>query len=132
VKRKYEVPVIAPEFEEILDGMNPFSHIVVQFRPCKLEDDSRKLTKVRPMGRKDLPQQDIFVTRSPAQAVAGLQRPVPERSGIILRVQGLEILDKSTIIDLKPVHATTYALKTPRSLTGSKQISRENLKRKKK
>ncbi len=60
------------------------------------------------MGRKDLPRQGIFATCSPARPNPVLVSAVPliKRSGNILLVKGLEAVDGSPIIDIKPyVHS---------------------------
>ena len=119
--------VIQPEFEELLDGIDGFSHIVVLFWPHKLEQDRRKLTKVHPMGRKDLPQQGIFATRSPARPNPVLISSVQllERSGNILRVKSLEALDQTPIIDIKPVTRHYEGIENPTVPDWIKQITRE-------
>lgn len=127
VKNAVSELVIKPEFEDLLDGIDAFSHIVILFWPHKLEEDGRKLTKVHPMGRKDLPQQGIFATRSPARPNPVLVSSVQllERSGNILRVKGLEALDQSPIIDIKPVTRHYEGIENPTVPDWIKQISRE-------
>lgn len=127
VKNAVSELVIYQDFEELLDGIDAFSHIVVLFWPHKLDDDRRKLTKVHPMGRKDLPQQGIFATRSPARPNPVLVSSVQllERSGNILRVQGLEALDKSPIIDIKPVTRHYEGIENPTVPDWIKQISED-------
>ena len=127
VKNTVSELVIKPEFEELLDGIDAFSHIVILFWPHKLEEDRRKLTKVHPMGRKDLPQQGIFATRSPARPNPILVSSVQllERSGNILRVKGFEALDQTPIIDIKPVTRHYEGVENPTVPDWIKQISEE-------
>jgi len=96
--------VIDPQFDGILDGVENFSHLWVLFWMHRLPPERRDLVKVHPMGRNDLPLAGIFATRSPA-------RPNPmgltvvrllERKGNILRVEGLDAIDGSPILDIKP------------------------------
>lgn len=56
------------------------------------------------MGRKDLPIQGIFATCSPARPNPVLVSVVPllERLGNVLKVQGLDAVDGSPILDIKP------------------------------
>jgi tRNA (adenine37-N6)-methyltransferase len=96
--------VIAPALEGILEGIEDFSHIMVLYWPHRIPEERRDLRQVHPMGRKDIPLKGIFATRSPARpnpVLVSVVRLV-ERDGNILRVQGLEALDGSPVIDVKP------------------------------
>ena len=119
--------VVYPEFEEALDGIDAFSHIVVLFWPHRLPEDRRNLRKVHPMGRKDVPQQGIFATRSPARPNPVLVSSVAllGRQGNILRVKGLEALDGSPVIDIKPVTQLNDGVKNPTFPEWIKQLHAE-------
>ncbi len=95
---------IFPEWEELLDGVEGFSHILVLYWPHLIDPERRALKKVHPMGRKDLPLQGIFATCSPARPNPVLVSAVPlvGRKDGILEVRGLEAVDGSPIIDIKP------------------------------
>ena len=99
--------IIDPEFEELLDGVEDFSHILVLYWPHRLPESERNVRKVHPMGRQDIPLKGVFATRSPARPNPVLVSTVRllEREGNILRVQGLEALDGSPVIDIKPYTA---------------------------
>ncbi len=96
--------VIEPCWEELLDGIEDFSHILVLYWPHLLDPARRQLKKVHPMGRQDLPIQGIFATCSPARPNPVLVSAVAllSREKNILKVKGLEAVDGSPIIDLKP------------------------------
>lgn len=96
--------VIFPEWEELLDGIEGFSHIFVLYWPHLLEPERGTLKKVHPMGRKDLPSQGIFATCSPARPNPVLVSAVPlvARVGNVLKVKGLDAVDASPILDIKP------------------------------
>ncbi len=96
--------VIDPQWEELLDGIEGFSHVLVLYWPHLLDPARRTLRKVHPMGRKDMPVQGIFATCSPARPNPVLVSAVPlvARKGNILEVRGLEAVDGSPIIDVKP------------------------------
>ena len=100
---------------------------MVLFWPHKREEDRRNRTTVHPMGRKDLPQQGIFATRSPARPNPVLVSSVQllERSGNILRVKGFEALDQTPIIDIKPVTRHYEGVENPTVPDWIKQISEE-------
>lgn len=59
--------VIYKQWELLLDGVEGFSHILVLYWPHLIDPSRRNLKKVHPMGRKDLPEQGIFATCSPAR-----------------------------------------------------------------
>jgi tRNA-Thr(GGU) m(6)t(6)A37 methyltransferase TsaA len=119
--------VIAPRLEGILEGIEEFSHIVVVYWPHLIPAERRALLQVRPMGRKDMPQRGIFATRSPARPNPLLISTVRllERNGNVLRVQALEAMDGSPILDIKPyteIHQTVANPCFPRWL---RQIYRD-------
>lgn len=107
--------IIYPEYEDMLDGVDEFSHIIVIYWPHLLSDEQRKSRKVHPMGRQDLPEQGIFATRSPARPNSILISSVEliERDKNKLRVKGLEALDGSPILDIKTVIRIDDGIKNP-------------------
>lgn len=100
-----------PELEGILDGLEDFSHILVLYWAHCISPQSRKLTRVHPMGLKDLPLVGIFATRSPSRPNPVLLTAVRllERKGNVLKVQGLDAVDGSPIIDIKPYTTSRYS-----------------------
>ena len=96
--------VIDPKWAELLDGIEGFSHVLVLYWPHLIDPARRSLRKVHPMGRKDLPVQGIFATCSPARPNPVLVSAVPLVARIenVLTVRGLEAVDGSPIIDIKP------------------------------
>lgn len=96
--------IIDPEWEELLDGIEGFSHVLVLYWPHLLDPSRRNLRKVHPMGRKDMPLQGIFATCSPARPNPVLVSAVPlvARNGNVITVKGLEAVDGSPIVDVKP------------------------------
>ncbi len=95
--------VIDKSLTEALDGLEGFSHIIVLYWMHKATVEKKRL-KTHPMGRTDVPEQGIFAVRTP-------HRPNPigkstvhllERRGNILRVQGLDAIDGTPVIDIKP------------------------------
>jgi tRNA-Thr(GGU) m(6)t(6)A37 methyltransferase TsaA len=102
--------VVDEWFSGILDGIDGFSHILVLYWPHLVASTRRNLLKVHPMGRKDIPRQGIFATCSPARPNPVLVTAVRllERIGNVLRVQGLEAVDGSPIVDIKPYNPRYY------------------------
>ncbi len=106
---------IKPELEGILDGIDGFSHIMVLYWPHLVDEERRKLLKVHPMGRKDIPRQGIYATCSPARPNPVLVTAVKllERKGNLLRVQGLEAVEGSPVLDIKPYNPGYYQIDNP-------------------
>jgi tRNA-Thr(GGU) m(6)t(6)A37 methyltransferase TsaA len=101
--------VINPELDGILDGLEDFSHALVLYWPHLLPPHGRSLTKVHPIGQKEFPLVGIFSTCSPARPNPILVTTVRiiEKKENTLKVQGLEAIDGSPIIDIKP-YTMTY------------------------
>ncbi len=127
IKQGISELVISPALKGILDGIDGFSHILVLYWPHLIDPERRKLLKVNPMGRKDLPKQGIFATCSPARPNPILVSAVKlmEREGNILRVRGLEAVDGSPIIDIKPYSRHYYRVEKPTVPQWMAQIHRE-------
>ncbi|MBM3129015.1 MAG: tRNA (N6-threonylcarbamoyladenosine(37)-N6)-methyltransferase TrmO [Chloroflexi bacterium] len=94
--------IIAQEWRDALDGLAAFSHLWIVFYLDRAH--ASDALRVQPMRRADLPRVGIFATRSPS-------RPNPlgicaaELISIdanILRVRGLDALDGTPVLDLKP------------------------------
>jgi len=119
--------VIDSRLEGILDGIEDFSHILVLYWPHQIPDEKRKLIKVHPMGQKDLPLMGIFATCSPARPNPVLITAVRllERHENVLKVQGLEAIDGSPIIDLKPYNPNYYLVKNAKLPDWMMSITRE-------
>ena len=94
--------VVEDEFAEALDGIEAYSHITVLFWFHLSEKPST--LKVHPRGDPRNPLRGIFATCSPV-------RPNPigmtvvrllERRGNELRVRGLDAIDGTPVLDIKP------------------------------
>lgn len=96
--------VVDREWEPGLEGLEEFSHIHVLFWLHQAEPERGKFLRLHPQKREDLPEVGIFATRA-------MMRPNPigltavrllGRQDNVLRVQGLDALDGSPLLDLKP------------------------------
>ena len=96
--------VIDESLDGILDGIQDYSHLLVLYWAHRISDEKRKTIKSRPMGRKDFPMVGVFATRSPVRPNPILATVVRllEREGNVLKVMGLEAIDGSPILDIKP------------------------------
>ncbi|MDI3502212.1 MAG: tRNA (adenine37-N6)-methyltransferase [Archaeoglobi archaeon] len=97
-KEIFEIEVF-PEFEEGLKDVETCSHLIVLYWLHKA--DRNKLIAIPPHDKRE---HGVFATRSP-------HRPNPigfavvelvERDGRILKVRGLDALDGTPVIDIKP------------------------------
>lgn len=104
--------VIHPEYEDLLDGVEDFSHVLVLYWAHKVDAGGRRLTKVHPMGRKDLPRTGVFATCSPARPnpILAIAVRLVERDGRTLRVTDLDAVDGSPVIDIKPYLPSYYSV----------------------
>lgn len=96
--------VIDERLAGVLDGIEEYSHLVVLYWAHKVPEQSRSLTKVHPMGREEIPPMGIFSTCSPARPNPILMTVVRlrGRKENVLEVEGLDAVDKSPVIDIKP------------------------------
>jgi tRNA-Thr(GGU) m(6)t(6)A37 methyltransferase TsaA len=94
--------IILKEFTEGLNGVEDWSHLYVIFWMHKILDE--KKTLVCPRSEPDVPAVGIFATRAPI-------RPNPigltlvelvRREGNVLVVKGLDALDGTPVLDIKP------------------------------
>ena len=96
--------VIDSSLTEALDNLEEFSHIIVLYWMHQVTTQGQVPTKVHPMGKQELPLVGLFATRAP-------YRPNPigkatvrllQRQGNILKVKGLDAIDGTPIVDIKP------------------------------
>ncbi len=95
--------VVDASLSEALDGLEEFSHIVVLYWMHRLAEDKLPL-KIHPMRNEELPLTGLFATRAPMRPNPIGQTAVRllERRGNNLKVKGLDALDGSPVIDIKP------------------------------
>jgi len=119
--------VIDPDYAGILDGIEDFSHLLVLYWAHRVNPEGRALTQAHPMGRKDLPLVGIFATCSPARPnpICVIAVRLLEREGHILRVEGLDAVDGSPILDIKPYLPTYYSIEEAQLSPWMNQIIEE-------
>jgi tRNA (adenine37-N6)-methyltransferase len=98
--------IINPDLEGILDGIDDFSHLMVLYWPHLIPDERRKVLKVHPLGSSHFPLVGTFATHSPARPNSILVTIVHliGRQGNTLKVTGLDALNGSPILDIKPYY----------------------------
>lgn len=95
--------IIDQSLAEALDGLDKYSHIIVIFwlhRPHK----SHYALKVHPRGDKSRPLVGLFASRSPHRPNPVGEKTVRllKRQGNVLWVEGLDAIDGTPVIDIKP------------------------------
>lgn len=102
--------VIHEGFEDLLEGIEEYSHLVILYWAHAVPKERRSLTRVHPMGRKDFPEVGIFGTCSPARPNPVLTTVVRliRREKNVLTVTGLDAIDRSPVIDIKPYVSEFY------------------------
>jgi tRNA-Thr(GGU) m(6)t(6)A37 methyltransferase TsaA len=101
--KKSEI-TINEEYVDCLDGIEDFSHIIVLFWTNKVPNNARQVKKVHPAGLKQMPIKGIFATRSPVRPNPICKTTVKliERKGATLVVEGLDAIDNTPVVDIKP------------------------------
>jgi len=97
--------IVQDRWAGALDGLEGFSHIFVIYWMHLVSDEPRETTThVHPRGDPQIPLQGVFATRSPVRPnPIGLSVvPLIERRGNVLRVRGLDAMDGTPVLDLKP------------------------------
>jgi tRNA (adenine37-N6)-methyltransferase len=117
IRTMTSVIVVNPFLEELLDDIEGYSHLMVLYWAHKVPAESRRLTKVHPMGLKEIPPKGIFATCSPARPNPVLVTVVRllERDENILKIQGLEAIDGSPVIDIKPFVQGYHGAENPKT-----------------
>ena len=93
---------IDPALKEALDDLDKFSHIIILYwihrsrRPAPM--------KVHPRGDPEKALMGVFATRSPSRpnAIGKATVKLRQRRGNILKVQGLDAIDGTPVLDIKP------------------------------
>jgi len=90
---------------DALAGLDAFSHMEVVFHFNRVPDDEIRSGARRPRGREDWPEVGIFAQRGKGRpnrigvCICGLERI----DGLTLHVRGLDAIDGTPVLDIKPV-----------------------------
>ena len=95
--------VINADLAEALSGLEGFSHLVVLYWIHRAASGEVPL-KVHPRGRQELPLLGLFATRTPNRPnrIGMSTVRLIEHRGNILRVKGLDAIEGTPVIDIKP------------------------------
>ena len=109
--------IVEPEFSAGLEGLERYSHVIVIYWANQATDKSKMALRVRYRGDPSLPEVGVFASRS-------LFRPNPlgvkvarllEKKDNILRLEGLDALDGTPVLDVKPFIPSNDAPKDARA-----------------
>jgi formylmethanofuran dehydrogenase subunit E len=102
--------VIDENWIDALQGIEAYSHLLILYWAHKVSAQGRSLKQVHPMGRTEIPAVGLFCTCSPARPNPVLACVVRlcGRKGNILEVSGLDAIDKSPVVDIKPYVNSWY------------------------
>jgi len=96
--------VVDSSLTEALDGLEEFSHIIVLYWMHQHAAGGQPPTKIHPRHDQELPLVGLFATRSPHRpnSIGKATVRLLQRQGNILRVKGLDAVDGTPVIDIKP------------------------------
>ena len=95
--------VVNDDLTEALNGLKESSHIVVLYWMHQAMSGELPL-KVHPRGKQELPLLGLFATRTPNRPnrIGMATVRLLQRQGNILRVDGLDAIEGTPVIDIKP------------------------------
>jgi tRNA-Thr(GGU) m(6)t(6)A37 methyltransferase TsaA len=95
--------VIDGSLTEALAGLEQFSHIIVLFWLHRITESEIPL-RIHPMRRAEIPLTGLLATRTPNRPnrIGATIVRLLERQGNVLKVKGLDALDGSPVLDIKP------------------------------
>ena len=96
--------VVRRDLADALDGLDGFSHVIVLFWIDRVPEEERGLTRIRPMGDPALPLLGVFATRTQLRPnpIGVSIVPLLARKGNELRLRGLDAIDGTPVLDVKP------------------------------
>ena len=93
--------IVDEKFTEALDGIEDYSHIIIVYWMDKVKEH---VIKHQPQGNPEVPIVGIFACRCPARPnpIAITTVKLLERKGNKIKVEGLDVLNGTPVIDIKP------------------------------
>jgi tRNA-Thr(GGU) m(6)t(6)A37 methyltransferase TsaA len=96
--------IVRRELADALDGLEGYSHLIVLFWIHRVPEEERGAIRIHPRGDPALPLLGVFATRTQLRPnPIGLSIvPLLGRRGNVLRVRGLDAIDGTPVLDVKP------------------------------
>ncbi len=93
--------VVDEKFTDALNGLDDYSHVIIVYWMDKVK---KSVITHRPQGNPNVPIVGIFSCRCPPRPnpIAITTVELIEREGNKIKVKGLDILDGTPVIDIKP------------------------------
>jgi tRNA (adenine37-N6)-methyltransferase len=94
--------VLDEQYTEALDGLEDYSHVLVIF--WMDQAGPPKSLKGHVQGREDLPVAGLFARRAPSRPnpIGITAVPLLQRDKNVLRVRGVDAIDGTPLLDIKP------------------------------
>lgn len=128
IKKVVSKIVVKPALDGILDGLADFSHAVILYWPHLARTGSRDVIRVHPRGRKELKKVGVFSSCSPARPNPILTTAVKVLSvdENVLIVQGLEAVDQTPVLDIKPYNRNYMQVEGLKTADWMERIQKES------
>ena len=96
--------IVDQQYIDALDGLEQFSHLIILYWMHRSPAWDTSMTKTHPQRRADLPLVGIFSSRSPVRPnpIGMTVVKLMERKSNILTVKGLDAIDSTPVLDIKP------------------------------
>jgi tRNA-Thr(GGU) m(6)t(6)A37 methyltransferase TsaA len=101
---------LAPKYAGALEGIEEYSHFLVLFWLSRVPSAARgKRMRIHPKSRPDLPLVGLFATRTQYRPnpIGLTQVQLLGRKGNVLTVKGLDALNGTPVLDIKPISPRT-------------------------
>lgn len=96
--------IVREDLTGALEGIEAYSHLIVVFAFHLVPEEARTAGTLHPRGDPSLPEQGVLATRSQLRpSPLGVSVvPLLRRRRNILRVEGLDAVDGTPVLDIKP------------------------------
>ena len=96
--------IVEPPLAAGLEGLERYSHVIVIYWADRAADPADMALRVRYKGNPDYPMVGVFASRSPYRPnpIALKVARLLERKDNVLKVEGLDALDGTPVLDIKP------------------------------
>jgi len=93
--------IISEELTDALNGIEDYSHVIIVYLMDKVQ---KRVIIHKPQGNPEVPEVGIFACRCPERPnpIAITTVPLLSREANTIKVKGLDILDGTPILDIKP------------------------------
>jgi len=108
---------LAPNLAPGLTGIDQFHYIIVVFHMHKASFDPKRDLIRRPQGRPDMPELGIFAQRAKHRPnpIGMTAVQLTKVDANVLTVRGLDAVDGTPILDIKPYYPAFDRIEVPRS-----------------